>query len=92
MNTVPIHTISSGKRGRRGPAFARSFRRGPAGLNGSQLKLLAVLFMTVDHVGLTLVEQGILGGTAGSASAWWYVDLILRLPLAFPVHCQYPPE
>ena len=87
MNTVPIHTISSGKRGRRGPAFARSFRRGPAGLNGSQLKLLAVLFMTVDHVGLTLVEQGILGGTAGSASAWWYVDLILRGigRLAFPI-------
>lgn len=87
MNTVPIHTVSSGKRGRRGPAFARGFRRGPSGLTGSQLKLLALLFMTADHVGLTLVEQGILGGAAGTDSPWWYVDLVLRGigRLAFPI-------
>lgn len=87
MNTVPIQTVSSGKRGRRGPAFSRGFGRGPAGLNGSQLKLLAVFLMTVDHVGLTLVEQGFLGGIAGGESPWWYVDLVLRGMgrLAFPI-------
>ncbi len=87
MNSVPIQTVSSGRRGRSGPAFARSFRRGPSGLSGSQLKLLAVVLMTVDHVGLTLVEQGILGNMIGSESWWWYVDLILRGVgrLAFPI-------
>lgn len=95
MNTVPIQSYSSGKRGRGGLSFARGFRRGRGGISGSELKLLAVILMTLDHIGLTLVEQGALGGGLETAPAvWWYVDLLLQGlgRLAFPIFAFFVAE
>ena len=95
MNTVPIHVYTSKSRGR-GINFRRSFRDRRSGLTGNMLKTLGMLFMLLDHVGVALIERGILqsGDPAAlqqilltdSGRFWWQVDRVLRYTgrLAFP--------
>lgn len=75
-------------------------RNNPAcGLTGSTLKLIAILFMLIDHIGAVVIETGILHSydldrmglilTTASGLRWYSVDLIFRLAgrLAFPIFC-----
>lgn len=97
MNEVPIQCYSSRGRGRRrGPSFGRS-TRGRFQMTGSELKLLGAVFMALDHIGVVIVERGILksGNPAqmhqilktASGRNWWYADRVLRCigRLAFPI-------
>lgn len=67
------------------------------GLNGSTLKLFGVLSMLIDHIGLVLIERGILKSgdpmelawilQTEAGRRWWYVDRVCRCigRLAFPI-------
>lgn len=62
------------------------------GLNGNQLKLIAVVTMILDHIGYLIVGAGILPGlTEGSqAQAMWtlaYALLRCAGRMAFPIFC-----
>lgn len=73
-----------------------------SGFSGFQLKLIAIFAMFLDHIGVVLLENGLLpkissAVLAGSSFSflpseyqlWYYVDLLLRCigRLAFPVFC-----
>lgn len=67
------------------------------GLPGSALKWFAILVMTLDHVGASLLEVFLLNGYGNSPASgmvsdpafWWKADQILRIMgrSAFPVFC-----
>ncbi len=62
------------------------------GLNGNQLKLIAVISMLVDHIGFLVVGDGFVlpkmeaGETLGG---WWTLYCVLRMAgrIAFPIFC-----
>lgn len=68
-------------------------------LSGSALKIIAIIFMTIDHFGAVVVEPGILRSqdplvfnqllTTDYGRLWYYVDMILRTVgrIAFPIFC-----
>lgn len=61
---------------------------GKKGITGAALKWIAILSMLIDHIGATLIENGIY--VSGSyTSAWVAADLVLRSVgrLAFPIFC-----
>ncbi|MDO5417453.1 MAG: TraX family protein [Lachnospiraceae bacterium] len=95
-NRITIQSYSS-RRGRKGPSFARSSRRGRPGISGSGLKLLGAVLMLLDHICVAVIERGILksGDPAqmqkiletAAGQNWWMADRILRSAgmLAFPI-------
>lgn len=68
-------------------------------LNSNGLKLIAVLTMLADHIGVALIENYILGGpfdlnfeaiqASQRLSMWWNINMVLRFVgrLAFPIFC-----
>lgn len=68
-------------------------------LSGNALKMIAVITMLIDHIGVVLIENGILGGpfnydfnaiwASQYLTMWWKVDRVLRYigRLAFPIFC-----
>lgn len=77
----------------------RAGRKRWNGLNGNTLKLLAIILMIIDHIGVVLIENGVLryldtsllSTPSGRAqAAWWQqADFIMRTigRLAFPIFC-----
>lgn len=64
---------------------------GMRGLNGNQLKLIAVITMLLDHIGHLWVGGGMLGYSASAAATdmfWMNVYVILRMigRVAFPIY------
>lgn len=72
------------------------------GLSGFQLKLLAIVSMFLDHIGVVLLENGLLPRISSAVLAgnslsffpadyqfWYHIDLLLRCigRLAFPIFC-----
>lgn len=67
------------------------------GLNGTTLKIIAVITMFIDHIGEVLIEGGILNGSMSlslsdiasfsSKPVWWKLDLVMRFVgrIAFPI-------
>ena len=53
-------------------------------LNMNQLKIIAMVFMLIDHVAYVMIEQGI-----GFGGSWYLVDRIMRGMgrVAFPIFC-----
>lgn len=97
MNEVPIQCYSSRRKGRgKGPSFGNG-RRGRFLMTGSELKFLGIVFMALDHIGVVLIERGILKSSTpalmrqivktASGKNWWYADCVLRYigRLAFPI-------
>lgn len=71
------------------------------GMTGSTLKIIAMLTMLIDHIGASLLENGVMrkiaGGSVASAdiaalhsyNTWRMVDIVFRAigRLAFPIFC-----
>ena len=69
------------------------------GLSGFALKLIAIIFMAIDHIGAVVVESGILHSgdpekiqeilATDYGQAWYFIDGILRTAgrVAFPIFC-----
>lgn len=103
MNTVPIQSYSSKHYGRKGPSFGKR-RRGRPGFSGSLLKLVGVIAMLLDHIGVAVIEQGILKSgdpvlmqqilATDAGQTWWYADRVMRYAgrLAFPIFAFFLAE
>ena len=59
------------------------------GLSGTALKRIACLSMLLDHIGASLLENGLFQHAAPSTPGWWGWTGVLRLVgrLAFPIYC-----
>ncbi len=61
--------------------------------NGSQLKLIAMILMLIDHTAYVLIEKGIYQSylTAENTEWWYLIDRMMRGigRLAFPIFCFF---
>lgn len=59
------------------------------GLNGNQLKLIAVISMLLDHIGVLLVGRGVILHGADTEDLWMTGYQVLRSVgrVAFPIYC-----